>query len=240
MPKNYLINDAIEYKQTPGKKFCLNPAFERNLPDGQNKKLLDVGCGDGFYFQMCHLKGYDYTGVDISPEMIDKAQKMNQRDKFLVGSCFKLSEQFQPNSFDVVISSMLFPEFDTIEKFSTTLKQINLVLKDDGLFLLGTAHPAFDMYMRKYFLNQENVETDFQSYFDSSKMFKVHSINMNITFEDHHWTLEDYINGLITSGFKITGIDECKVIDEAKGIDNSYQDRLKVPSYILFKATKNN
>lgn len=242
MSKNYQGNEVVEYKQTPGKVYCLNPALERHLPEGDGKKILDVGCGDGFYADMCNKKNYEYYGVDLSQDMVDKARSNFPNNNFVQGSCFELSKLFKENSFEVVISSMLFPEFENIELFRKALSEIRMVLNIGGTFLLGTAHPSFDMYLRKYLLKSENVETDFYSYYDSGKTFKVRSKNMGVVFEDHHWTFEDYVNELIKEGFEISQIDECKVIDRAKEIESAefYEERVKLPSYILFKARNKN
>ena len=92
MTKSYHGNEVIEYKQTPGKAYCLNPAFERNLPSGENKTLLDVGCGDGFYHGMCIKNGFRYSGIDISEDMIYKAQLNIPNGNFKVGSCFDITK----------------------------------------------------------------------------------------------------------------------------------------------------
>jgi hypothetical protein len=91
--------------------------------------------------------------------------------------------------------------------------------------------------MRKYLLNQENVEIDFYSYFDSGKEFKVKSKTIDVTFIDHHWTLENYLNETVRAGFLIDQIDECKVVDTAKE-NGVFEKKIVLPSYILIKATK--
>lgn len=238
MSKSYQGEEVIEFKQTPGKIYCLNPAIERHLPDGKDKKILDVGCGDGFYYTMCSQKGFEYSGLDISEDMIRKAKTQYLQGSFLTGSCFELTKLYEKASFDVVISSMLFPEFESLENFKKALREIKGVLKDGGIFILGTAHPSFDMYMRKFLFNADNVETNFYSYYDSEKLFRVISKTMGVVFEDHHWTFENYVNELINCGFLITGIDECKIIDQAKEETELYEQKIKIPSYVLFKAER--
>ena len=54
-----------------GKISCEN--IYNYLKDKEYKKLLDVGCGTGYLINML-AKKYDaeYTGLDLSPEMINK------------------------------------------------------------------------------------------------------------------------------------------------------------------------
>lgn len=238
MSKVYNDKDSNEFTQTQGKIYCLNPAFNRNLPDGANKSLLDVGCGNGFYSLMSSKKGYVYYGIDLSAKMIDKATTHFPDKNFRVGSCFELNKYYKNDYFDVVISSMLFPEFDNIVEFKEALKSMNSVLKVNGTLLLGAAHPTYDMYMRKYLFSNSQVETDFYSYFESGKLYKVQSKLMDIVFEDHHWTLADYLNELVNANFELKFIDECKPIDEAKAIPEYYSEKIVLPSYIVFVAVK--
>lgn len=46
--------------------------------------VLDIGCAQGGFASVLgeHLKDYSYTGVDISPEMIEKAQERHPRQRF--------------------------------------------------------------------------------------------------------------------------------------------------------------
>lgn len=37
--------------------------------------VLDIGCGPGLYAELLHEKGFDYTGIDISPYQIEYAKK---------------------------------------------------------------------------------------------------------------------------------------------------------------------
>jgi len=238
MAKVYKKEEVMCFKQTPGKIYCLNPAIERHLPSGHNRRLLDVGCGDGFYYDMCVKKGYVYQGVDISEEMIKKAQINFPQGEFILRSCLELTNLFNKDAFDIVVSSMVFPEFDNLDIFKKALSEIYYVMKNGSTFLLGTSHPAYDMYMRKYLLNLDYVDTEFIGYFDSGKSFSVKGITTGVVYRDQHWTLENYINELINAGFEITTIDECKIIDMAKTEIDSYIERLKLPSYILFVVKK--
>lgn len=49
--------------------------------------LLDVGCGYGGFLEYARKSGYsfDYTGIDIVPEMIAHARQRNPREKFILG-----------------------------------------------------------------------------------------------------------------------------------------------------------
>lgn len=75
------------------------------LGDFNNKRLLDVGCGIGGFYEFLENKGIHcrYTGVDINPKMIEAAKEKNPgiSDNFLL---FDILEEKLDKTFDYVIS----------------------------------------------------------------------------------------------------------------------------------------
>ena len=50
--------------------------FKANLPEGRSLRILDVGCGAGFFELVLAPMGHDITGIDLTPEMITEARKL--------------------------------------------------------------------------------------------------------------------------------------------------------------------
>ena len=69
--------------------------------------VLDLGCGIGdlYPFLQKRFRGVDYTGVDISPELIAEARKQHPAARFF---CRDLQEDDINESFDVVLISGIF------------------------------------------------------------------------------------------------------------------------------------
>lgn len=73
--------------------------------------VLDLGCGTGLVLE--HLRamkpllrtGIRYTGVDVSPRMIQVAQDKFPGVRFLIGDMELLERQFASSSFDLVVST---------------------------------------------------------------------------------------------------------------------------------------
>lgn len=80
-----------------------------NNVDLQGRSILDVGCGCGDLFAALKEKGLamEYTGVDLLPGMIEKAQSLHDDGRFLCGDLFG-SETICRDSFDVVFTSGIF------------------------------------------------------------------------------------------------------------------------------------
>lgn len=76
------------------------------LPQKTGLKILDVGCGAGFFSIILGQCGMEMTGIDLTPEMIAEAKVLAQAEQvqaeFLVMDAEKLD--FEDNTFDVVIA----------------------------------------------------------------------------------------------------------------------------------------
>ena len=86
--------------------------IEKALPTGRPLKILDIGCGAGFFEAILTNELYEITGIDLTGTMISKAQEMirvrgldAKRIKAMVMDAENL--EFENESFDVIISRNL-------------------------------------------------------------------------------------------------------------------------------------
>jgi cyclopropane fatty-acyl-phospholipid synthase-like methyltransferase len=69
--------------------------------------LLDVGCGVGEYADVFAKLGFDFTGVDVSPDMVAQANRAGHRAVLLD----ELKEK--PEQYDIVFISHVIEHLDT-------------------------------------------------------------------------------------------------------------------------------
>ena len=96
--------------------------------------LLDCGCGTGPMLTLLHQKYPDkhYTGIDLTPKMIEVAKKKNLEGvKFVVGDCENLP--FAANSFDAVICCESFHHYPNPQDFFDSVYR---VLRPNGRLIL--------------------------------------------------------------------------------------------------------
>src|SRR5687768_3441201 len=158
--KEYFGKTAAAYQQTDGKRFLLIPAFKRCIPKALKDKdlLLDVACGHGYYNVLAHEKGYQYFGVDISPDMIKRAKEDYPPGVYTVSPSTSFAGKIK-QKFNVIVISMLFPVFSSKDDIVKTLKECKKVAAYDARILIGIPHPHFDTYMRKGLFGLDYVET---------------------------------------------------------------------------------
>ena len=96
--------------------------------------LLDCGCGTGPMLTLLHQKYPDknYTGIDLTPKMIEVARRKNMSGvKLIVGDCENLP--FDDNSFDVVICCESFHHYPNPQNFFNSVYR---VLRPNGRLIL--------------------------------------------------------------------------------------------------------
>ena len=79
------------------------------LPEGKNLKILDVGCGAGFFTILLAKAGHQVTGIDLTPDMIKNARILAEEEG--VNCEFTVMDaenpEFPDGTFDVIISRNL-------------------------------------------------------------------------------------------------------------------------------------
>ncbi len=90
-------------------------------------KLLDIGCGSGYFSKLAIDKHADVTGLDASHELIDEAIKRASDGKFQVGEMEELP--FEDNTFDMVCG---FNSFQYAASTKNALAEAERVLKNRG------------------------------------------------------------------------------------------------------------
>ena len=108
--------------------------IKKQLPDGKKLKILDVGCGSGFFSILLAKEGHQVVGTDLTPEMVVNAKKLAKEEQveptFLVMDAEKL--EFEDASFDMVISRNLTWTLPHAEEAYQEWKR---VLKPGGILL---------------------------------------------------------------------------------------------------------
>ena len=141
------ITKYLPEKPLKVKEETLNVCEEQSSNSTKNRvseientglKILDVGCGTGFFTILLAKQGHQVTGTDLTPDMIANARILAEEEQvnceFQVMDAEHLS--FPDASFDMVISRNLtwtLPEaFQAYKEWSRVLKPGGLLLNFDA------------------------------------------------------------------------------------------------------------
>ena len=100
------------------------------------KTGLDIGCGGGWFTRAFQRAGYQMTGVDISPEMLDFAQaqalKEGLRSEYLLGDITKFKSH---KKFDFATAINDCINYIPKNKLDSAFKCVKNALAKGGIFL---------------------------------------------------------------------------------------------------------
>lgn len=98
------------------------------------EKVLDLGCGNGRYFEYLKEKKVNYFGVDNSEKLIEIAKARYPEADFQVTDALNLP--FSDNFFDKVISIAVFHHIPSEELRISFLNEAKRILKPEGFLIL--------------------------------------------------------------------------------------------------------
>lgn len=143
----------------------------------KDKKVLDIGCGDGVLSYLLALKGASTTGIDTSEEAVRFAKEKCKDSKnmdFLVASAYKIP--FEDKSFDYIVSSDVIEHLKYPEKMVSEIKR---VWNKKGKIIITspiriTEKPLDRMHCQEFF--EEELKKLFKKYFEDIKIIKSHPL----------------------------------------------------------------
>lgn len=95
---------------------------------GNNMKVLEIGCGTGFFTKEIVKKEVQLVAIDISPELVDLAKQnvVSDNVQFIIENAYEM--KFEDNTFDAIVGSSVLHHLDV----DAALKEFYRVLKPGG------------------------------------------------------------------------------------------------------------
>src|SRR5439155_18792418 len=98
-------------------------------------RVLDVGCGNGLNLSMFADEGFDVTGIDISPRMLEIARETGPSAELIDGDY--LSHPFSEMRFHGVFAKAIIHLF-TKQDALKLLAKVSYILLPGGIFYVTT------------------------------------------------------------------------------------------------------
>ncbi|MFQ5493101.1 MAG: class I SAM-dependent methyltransferase [Candidatus Dojkabacteria bacterium] len=164
-----------EFYEEHGRFYLLpHPAFKRVvklLNEIDTKTVIDLGCGNGRHLVALAEEGFDVNGIDFSPAAVDIAQKW-LKERHLPGraSIADVHDEiktFKKDSFDAVFAVNSL-NFQSSNDFIDTLREINRLLKTEGiLFLVVPSHDSKKNKRHKqFYFNEDGLKVALDDMFE--------------------------------------------------------------------------
>lgn len=110
------------------------------------KKVLDIGCGEGWLVRELTKEGVKSFGVDIVPELISAAVNAGF-GRYEILSYEELSYEVLNEKYDVVVANFSLLGNESVNEMFI---KVPVILEAGGYFIVQTLHPKYSQGNKEY------------------------------------------------------------------------------------------
>jgi len=236
-------NELIEQGEDTYQKKVILPNLLRLMEPKQGKKILDLGCGQGFFSREFAKSGAQIIGVDISKELIAIARKNSPKNiTFEVSPAHRLTF-LTTASLDAVVVILAI---QNIENIDGVFAECARILKPAGKFFIVMNHPTFRVLKESSWGWDEKSKTQYRRVdrYLSEMTVKIEmrpGANKNIHTISFHRPLQLYFKKLNKNGFAVTRLEEWishKKSQKGPRAPGEDKARKEIPLFLFLEAAK--
>ena len=238
--------DAYAGGQASGRDFYrlefFGPAQVALCGDVAGLRLLDVGCGAGYFAREMARRGARVTGVDLSPRMLRPAHVAETAEPlgvdYVLGDAERLDAAFPPAAFDMATSCVALQD---VPDPAAALGAVAAVLRPGGRFVASITHPCTDTPSREWARGADGRKRMLcvDRYFDRAPLaYTWRGWAYEFTTPAVHATSGDWVGGALAAGFAIRGLHEPRPTPEAVRARPELEDAARVPYYLVLDLAR--
>ncbi len=209
--------------------------LRKMLPDFQDKRVLDLGCGFGWHCRYAVEQGAkSAVGVDLSEKMLQVAREKTDSPRIEYVHMPIEDIDFPAGSFDVVISSLAL---HYVASFAAICRKVSRCLAPAGDFIFSIEHPVFTAQGPQQWIDDaggNHLYWPVDRYFDEGPRT---ALFLGEEVIKYHRTLATYISASIQCGFEIVNLVEPRPAEYLMD-QPGMQDELRRPMLLLVALRK--
>lgn len=220
--------DAMEPDGDFAKRHLVNPVLLRMLGDVRDRRVLDAGCGHGYFSRMLAERGAEVVGVEPSNMYgyaVEKETELRQGITYIQADLTEAPELGGP--FDAVVCSMVL---SAIPDWKPAMRHCVANLKPGGLFAFSVNHPAFENLWHTW---QQHGEYRLRRYLEEYELDVKYA-------SDFHRPISSYLNELVNLGCRLRefaepGLDP-DVAERAEAEAPGIESYVHLPNFLIVAA----
>lgn len=227
--------------QSTGRDFyrleVFGPAQAQLCGPVRGLRVLDIGCGAGYFAREMAARGATVTAIDISPEMISYAEKVETQRahgiRYLVGDAAELRRHFAPESFDIVTSCLALQDMPDVVG---VIRSVRELLIPGGRFVVSITHPCTDTPFRRWQKDDAGRKQCLciDKYFQRGPLaYQWKDWAYEFTTTALHATLEDWLEWFTQARFTLRALKEPRPSEDAIARHPELDDCSRVPYFVL-------
>jgi SAM-dependent methyltransferase len=211
------------------------PALRALLPPMQNLRVVDLGCGYGWFCRWAREQGAtSILGLDLSEKMLARAAETTPDPAITYQRADLSALTLPPASFDLAYSSLALHYLPTLAPLFTS---VHNALAPAGRFVFSIEHPLFMAPTNPAFLTLE----------DGSRIWPLDNYLAEGRRETtwfapgvvkYHRTIATTLTEAMSAGFRLTAIQEWGPTDEQIAQHPSWADERIRPPFLLVALEK--
>lgn len=207
-----------------------------------DERVLDAGCGEGFFSRELARRGARVTGVDLSPRLVQYARAQEAATplgiQYREGSAADLD--VSPAQFDLVTSCMAVQDMSDPLAF---FRGAHRALIPAGRLVFSIPHPCSDMPVREWERDQagRKVALKVDRYFETGPA----ECDWNMPRLLYRWrtpfwrrTLEEWTAMTAAAGFVIERLHEPRPREELLSNMPELDDCARLPYFLILRLLK--
>jgi len=195
------------------------PTLVSMLPDLASKRVVDLGCGFGWFCRWARQAGAaEVLGLDVSANMLTRAREMTSDPAIAYRQADLDSLELPAAAFDLAYSSLTLHYLEHLAELFAT---VHRALVPGGSFVFSAEHPLYTEPGPDY-LDEGPRTTDW----------------LAPGVVKQHRTLATYLNLLIAAGFAVRRVEEWGASRVEIAAHPEWKIDHRRPSFLLVSATR--
>ena len=188
--------------------------------DVRGLRVLDVGCGSGYFSRLLAERGAEVVGIDWSEKMIEMAR--GRETEQTLGITYRrmdareVDQHFEAESFDLVTGCMAFMD---IADPTPALAAAAGVMKPTGRLVMCNIHPIQTMALREWATDErgKRIGLTVGGYFTTDRFYcewGEETYGEKVAVVQHHFTFGQWFEMISKAGLRIAKLDEPRAPEE--------------------------
>lgn len=214
------------------------PAHAALCGDVKGLRLLDVGCGSGYFSREMAARGAQVTAIDICPRMIALASERETAAPmgiaYQVMDAADISSAFEPRSFDMATSCMALQDMPQI---GDVLRAVHRALRPGSRLVASIEHPCTNPPFRVWERDAvgKKLWLCIDRYFERGpREYTWSRWPGAFTTTANHAPLEDWFDWIIDAGFQVRAVREPRPEPSTLDARPRLVAATRVPYFLMF------
>lgn len=216
------------------------PALLAACGDVRGQRILDLGCGQGWFSRQLAERGAHVTGIDFSAQQLANARRHEAARPlgitYQLLDATQVDQEWPVNSFDLVTACMALHDSPESGRMLAAARR---VLTPDGRLCFSIVHPVGAAPVHEWVRDAQGQKQGWHinHYFDSGPYvlhWTMERLTTHWSTPQWHRTLGEWSELIAEAGFAITRLDEPRPTPEQVARNPGWEPSTRVPFFLVF------